>query len=109
MHAGTSQSVAQLPDGARKRRIFTGIHSSRAEPSPDKPVAEPGEPDHVTPLELTDGDLAAQVRGAPATTLRALDALGRAIAHPARSLRYLGSLRRMLSAPAGASAASNPK
>ena len=91
-----------LMDGAAAVQLFTGIHSSRAEPSPDKPAAEPGEPDHVTPLELTAGDLAAQVRGAPATTLRALDALGRAIANPARSLRYLGSLRRMLSAPAGA-------
>ena len=91
-----------LMDGAAAMQLFAGIHSSRAEPSPDKPVAEPGESEHVTPLELTAGDLAAQVRGAPATTLRALDALGRAIANPARSLRYLGSLRRVLSPPSGA-------
>jgi diacylglycerol O-acyltransferase / wax synthase len=91
-----------LMDGAAAMQLFAGIHSSRAEPSSDKPVAEPGEPEHVTPLELTAGDLAAQVRGAPAATRRTLDALGRAITDPARSLRYLGSLRRVLSAPPGA-------
>ena len=50
-------------DGAAAVHLFAGMHSNREEPSPEKPVVEPSEPERVSPLALTAADLAAQVRG----------------------------------------------
>jgi WS/DGAT/MGAT family acyltransferase len=91
-----------LMDGSGAIQLFGGIHSNRAEPSPDKPNIEPAEPEHVTPLALTAADLAAEVRGLPSGALRVLGAVGGALAAPARTVRYLESMRRVLSPPAGA-------
>ena len=91
-----------LMDGAAAIQLFAGMHSSRAEPSPDKPTVEPAEPEHVTPLGLTVADLAAEVRGVPAGAQRILGVVGGALSHPRRSVRYIDSVRRVLSPPAGA-------
>ena len=90
-----------LMDGAAAMQLFAGMHSDHAEPSPDKPISEPPEPDHVTPLALTTADLSARLRAIPTATRRTLAALGGALAAPGRTVRYLGSLRRVLFGPAG--------
>jgi diacylglycerol O-acyltransferase len=91
-----------LMDGSAAIQLFAGMHSSHAEPSPDKPVPEPPEPEQVSALALTVADLAGQVRGWPAGTRRVVDAVGGALIAPRRSVRYLDSVRRVLSPPAGA-------
>jgi WS/DGAT/MGAT family acyltransferase len=91
-----------LMDGAAAIQLFAGLHSNRAEASPDKPTLEPAEPEPVTALGLTAADLVAEVRGLPARTRRVLDMAGGALAAPSRSVRYLDSARRVLSPPAGA-------
>jgi WS/DGAT/MGAT family acyltransferase len=91
-----------LMDGAGAIQLFAGMHSNRAEPSPDKPQPEPPESAHVSGLALTATDLAAQVRGLPAGTRRVLETVGGALTAPRRTARYLDSVRRVLSGPAGA-------
>jgi WS/DGAT/MGAT family acyltransferase len=91
-----------LMDGQAAIQLFAGMHSSRAEPSPDKPQPKPSEPEQVSALALTAADLAAQVRGLPAGTRRVLDTVGGVLTAPRRTARYLDSVRRVMSPPAGA-------
>ena len=91
-----------LMDGAAAVQLFGGLHSGRAEPTPNKPVPVATEPDHATPLTLTTTDLLRQLRGLPSVPKRGIEALGAAFSDPARSLRYVASLRRVVSAAATA-------
>jgi diacylglycerol O-acyltransferase / wax synthase len=81
-------------------QLFAGMHSTRAEPSPDKPLGEPSEPEHVDPLRLTGEDLLEEVRRLPGQARRLVGAIGGALAAPGRTVRYLDSARRVLSPPA---------
>jgi diacylglycerol O-acyltransferase / wax synthase len=91
-----------LMDGAAAMQLFAGIHSNRAEPSPDKPSVEHSEPEHRTPLALAASDLTGQLRGLPEGARRVVDVVGGTLARPVRAARYLASVRRVLSPPAGA-------
>jgi WS/DGAT/MGAT family acyltransferase len=91
-----------LMDGSAAIQLFAGIHSSRAEPSLDKPRPELPEPQPASALALTVSDLGAQVRGLPTGTGRILEAVGHVVTAPRRTMRYLESARRVLSPPAEA-------
>jgi len=91
-----------LMDGAAAMQLFAGMHSSRAEPSPDKPLGEQAEPEQVDPLRLTGADLLEEVRRLPGQARRLVGAIGGAFAAPGNTVRYLDSARRVLSPPAGA-------
>lgn len=91
-----------LMDGAAAIQLFAGMHSNRAEPSPDKPTVEPAEAKHVDPLTLARQDLIGGLRRLPGRTRRLVGAVGGAITDPGRAVAYLGSMRRVLGSPAGA-------
>jgi WS/DGAT/MGAT family acyltransferase len=91
-----------LMDGAAAIKLFAGMHSNRAEPSPDKPVPEPSATGAVTPLKLYQADLAGHMRRLPGGAWRLLGAVGGALAAPGEAVQFFGSLRRVLSPPPGA-------
>jgi diacylglycerol O-acyltransferase / wax synthase len=95
------QAHHSMMDGSAAIQLFAGMHSSRAEPSPGKPLPERTEPEHISALALTASDLTAQLRGLPAGTQRVIDTVGGALTAPIRTVRYLDSARRVLSPPAG--------
>jgi WS/DGAT/MGAT family acyltransferase len=90
-----------LMDGAAAIRLFAGMHSNRAEPSPDKPTVLQVDAEYADPLALARDDLIAGVRRLPARTRRLVGAVGGAITDPGRTVAYLASMRRVLAPPAG--------
>jgi diacylglycerol O-acyltransferase / wax synthase len=86
-------------DGEGLIQLFNGLHSTMAEPSPDKPTAFPGAAQPASPLTLTIGDVADGLRHAPRSAVRLLGSARNAVTAPGNTLSFLASLRRVTSPP----------
>jgi diacylglycerol O-acyltransferase len=91
-----------LMDGFGGMQLFKHLHSSRREPSPDKPVPESEAPDDLDPVRLAFKGVAERARQLPGGSLRVLGAARRSITSPGQALAYVASLRRVVSAASAA-------
>lgn len=99
-----------LTDGQGGVQMLSLLHSRKREPSPEKPMPDPPEPEHATPLSVLAEQAAERARSAPrdagATASRAARLAGGALLHPGAAagegLRFSRSLARVLAPPPAA-------
>jgi diacylglycerol O-acyltransferase len=97
-----------VTDGLGGVQLLMAVHSRRREPTPDKPLPEPPEPERASPLSVLGGQLGRGLRELPATALRRLGRVagttGQALTHPADAIAdatdFGRSLQRVLTPPA---------
>ena len=96
-----------VTDGLGGIQLLMAVHSRRREPTPDKPLADPPEPESTSPLGVLGGQLGRGLRALPGGTLRrlgrAMGTGGQALTHPvdalAEAMDFRRSLQRMLTPP----------
>jgi diacylglycerol O-acyltransferase / wax synthase len=99
-----------LTDGQGGVQMLSLLHSRKREPSPGKPMPEPPEPEHATPLSVLAEQAAERARSAPrdvrSAAARASRLAAGALLRPGElageGLRFGRSLSRVLSPPPAA-------
>src|SRR5215218_107124 len=99
-----------LTDGQGGVQMLSLLHSRKREPSPEKPMPDPPEPEHATPLSVLAEQAVERARSAPreagATARQAARLAGGAILRPRavadEGLRFGRSLARVLAPPPAA-------
>jgi diacylglycerol O-acyltransferase len=96
-----------LTDGQGGVQMLSLLHSRKREPSPDKPMPDPPEAEHATPLSVLTEQAAGLARSAPreagAAASRVARLAGDTLLHPGAAagegLRFGRSLSRVLAPP----------